>query len=434
MARAFTLPDLGEGIHEAEIQEVLVKEGARVEEGDAILVVETDKAMVEVPLPYAGIIAKIHVAAGAVVQVGDVLITFDGTEAAAGAPAREAASREAEMPTEEKPAKEKPVPAAASAAAEGPATPISASPATRRLARELAVDLRWVSPSGPAGQVTAEDVRAFAEQQGKAAEAGPPKKARPTQPALSPAEAQPDVSRWGGIERVPLRSVRRAIAKKMAESWSRIPHVSHYDLADITTLEHVRRDLAAEVGDGTLALTVFVMKAAVTALTTCPRFNASVDVEAEEIILKQYCHLNIAVDTERGLIVPVIRDVDRKSFAELAAELPDIAQRACDGEIQLEEMQGDTFTITNIGSLGGRSFTPLINDPQAAILGMGRASWQPVVRGHDDTPDAMTIVPRYLLPLILAFDHRLLDGADAARFLGLVIHLLENPTSLMLRV
>lgn len=433
MARAFTLPDLGEGIHEAEIQEVLVKEGAHVDEGDAILIVETDKAMVEVPSPYAGIIAKIHVAAGEVVQVGAVLMTFDGIEAAAESPAGKAVAREAEQPTGEKPAKESPVPAAAKAAAEGPATPIPASPATRRLARELAVDLHRVSPSGPAGQVTAEDVRAFAEQQGKAAEAGPPKKTRPTQPAPSPAEAQPDFGRWGGIERVPLRSVRRAIAKKMAESWSRIPHVSHHDLADITALEDLRRDLADEVGDGTLALTVFVMKAAVTALKAYPRFNASVDVEAEEIILKRYYHLNIAVDTERGLLVPVIRDVDRKSIAELAAELPDIAQRARNGEIQLEEMQGGTFTITNIGSLGGRSFTPLINDPQVAILGMARASWQPVVRGRDDTSE-MTIVPRYLLPLILAFDHRLLDGADAARFLGLVIHLLENPTSLMLRV
>jgi pyruvate dehydrogenase E2 component (dihydrolipoamide acetyltransferase) len=403
MARAFTLPDLGEGIHEAEIQEVLVKEGAHVEEGE-------------------------------VVQVGDVLITFDETTAAdAGAPAREEASREAEEPTEEAPAEVEPVPAAASAAAVGPATPIPASPATRRLARELAVDLHRVSPSGPAGRVMAEDVRAFAERQGKAAEAGPPKKTRPTQPTLSRAEVQPDFSRWGGIERVPLRSVRRAIAKKMAESWSRIPHVSHHDLADITALEDLRRDLADEVEDGTLALTVFVMKAAVAALKTYPRVNASLDLEAEEIMLKQYYHLGIAVDTERGLIVPVIRDVDRKSIAELTVELPDAAQRARDGKTQLEEMQGGTFTITNIGSLGGRSFTPLINDPQVAILGMARASWQPVVRRREDTPE-MTIVPRYLLPLILAFDHRLLDGADAARFLGLVIHLLENPNILMLRV
>jgi pyruvate dehydrogenase E2 component (dihydrolipoamide acetyltransferase) len=191
MARAFTLPDLGEGIHEAEIQEVLVKEGAPVEEGDAILVVETDKAMVEVPSPYTGTIAASHVSAGEVVQVGDVLITFDETAADAGVPAGKVASREAEEPTEEEPA-----PAAASAAAVEPARPIPASPVTRRLARELAVDLHWVSPSGPAGRVTAEDVRAFAEQQGKAAEAGPPKKTRPIQPALPRTEAQPDFSRW----------------------------------------------------------------------------------------------------------------------------------------------------------------------------------------------------------------------------------------------
>jgi pyruvate dehydrogenase E2 component (dihydrolipoamide acetyltransferase) len=390
--------------------------------------------MVEVPSPYAGTIAKIHVAAGEVVQVGDVLITFDETTAAdAGAPAREEASREAEEPSEEEPTEVEPVPAAASAAAVGPATPIPASPATRRLARDLAVDLHRVSPSGPSGRVTAEDVRAFAERQGKAAEAGPSKKPSPTQPALSSAEAQPDFSRWGGIERVPLRSVRRAIARKMAESWSRIPHVSHHDLADITALEDLRRGLTDEVKDGTLGLTVFVMKAAVAALKTYPRVNASFDIEAGEIILKQYYHLGIAVDTERGLIVPVIRDVDRKSIAELAVELPDAAQRARDGKTQLEEMQGGTFTITNIGALGGRSFTPLINDPQVAILCMARANWQPVVRGHDDTSE-MTIVPWHLLPLILAFDHRLLDGADAAHFLGLVIHLLENATRLMLRV
>ena len=366
--------------------------------------------------------------------MGDVLITFDETTAAdAGAPAREEASREAEEPSEEEPTEVEPVPAATSAAAVGPATPIPASPATRRLARDLAVDLHRVSPSGPSGRVTAEDVRAFAERQGKAAEAGPSKKPSPTQPALSSAEAQPDFSRWGGIERVPLRSVRRAIARKMAESWSRIPHVSHHDLADITALEDLRRGLTDKVKDGTLGLMVFVMKAAVAALKTYPRVNASLDIEAGEIILKPYYHLGIAVDTERGLIVPVIRDVERKSIAELSVELPDAAQRARDGKTQLEEMQGGTFTITNIGALGGRSFTPLINDPQVAILGMARANWQPVVRGHDDTSE-MTIVPRHLLPLILAFDHRLLDGADAAHFLGLVIHLLENPTRLMLRV
>lgn len=428
MARAFQLPDLGEGIHEAEIQEVLVQEGAAVEEGDSVLVVETDKAAVEVPSPYTGTIADIRVAVGEIVQVGDVLITFDEKEAAAAAPARKAVT-----PQDAAPAEEEPERSASDATATRAAEPIPASPATRRLARELAVDLQQVSPRGPEGRVTAEDVRAFAARQGKAAEAAPPTEARPTRPAPSPAEAPPDFSRWGAIARVPLRSIRRAIAQKMAESWARIPHVSHHDLADITTLEHLRHDLAHEVEDGTLALTVFVMKAAVAALKTYPRFNASLDVEAAEIILKQYYHIGLAVDTERGLLVPVIRDVDRKSIAELAAELPAVAQRARDGETPLEEMQGGTFTITNIGSLGGRSFTPLINTPQVAILGMARAGWQPVVQRRAETPE-MTIVPRYLLPLIVAFDHRLLDGADAARFLGLVIHLLENPHRLTLRV
>lgn len=232
---------------------------------------------------------------------------------------------------------------------------------------------------------------------------------------------------------MPLRSVRRATAAKMAQAWAHIPHVSHYDLADITALEQYRHVLAHEIDDGKLTLLIFVIKAVVAALKQHPRFNASLDMHTPAIILKHYYHLGVAVDTERGLIVPVIRDVDHKSMAELATELHSVVQRTRNGETRLEDMQGGTFTITNIGALGGRSFTPIINYPQVAILGMARASWQPVVRSPGDG-DEMTVEPRFMLPLILAFDHRVVDGADAARFMQVVIDLLEKPDTLILRV
>jgi pyruvate dehydrogenase E2 component (dihydrolipoamide acetyltransferase) len=290
--------------------------------------------------------------------------------------------------------------------------------------------------------VTAEDVRAFATHSVAAAEAP---RAPEERPAAVPAETVlatlpraepdmlPDFSRWGPIERLPLRSVRRATAVKMAQAWAHIPHVSHHDWADITALERCRQAWAHEIAEGKLTLLIFVMKAVVAALKQHPRFNASLDTQAPAIILKHYYHLGIAVDTERGLIVPVIRDVDRKSIVELAAELYAVVQQARHGETRLEDMQGGTFTITNIGRLGGRGFTPIINYPQVAILGMARANWQPVVQ-RPSGGEEMTVEPRLMLPLILAFDHRVVDGADAARFLQGVIDILEKPDTLVLRV
>jgi pyruvate dehydrogenase E2 component (dihydrolipoamide acetyltransferase) len=232
---------------------------------------------------------------------------------------------------------------------------------------------------------------------------------------------------------VQLRSVRRSTAKHMALAWSQIPHVSHHDVADITALEALRqrsKERVAERG-GSLSLTVFVMKAAVAALKEYPRFNASLDADTEEIILKRYYHLGIATDTERGLLVPVVRDVDRKSVTQLSFELVDLLERTRSGDATLEEMQGGTFTITNPGPLGGTSFSPIVNYPEVAILGMARAKWQPVVRGDGE---AREIVSRYLLPLVLTFDHRVVDGADAARFVGMVVRILEDPDTLLLMI
>jgi pyruvate dehydrogenase E2 component (dihydrolipoamide acetyltransferase) len=447
MARAFKLPDLGEGIHEGEIQDVLVSVGEEVEEDQNILVVETDKAAVEIPSPYAGTVQEIRVAAGDRVNVGDVLLVFDGgaeepeTENAEEPAAEPRGADEARaQPEPEEPTKTPVQDEAVAGAAPQPdkdALPIPAAPSTRRLARELGVELARVKPSGPGGRVLAEDVRAHAEKgpaekDTRAKEepkAAPEKERAPAGEAgLAPLAAPPlpDFSRWGAVERTPLRSVRRAIAKHMALSWSQIPHVNHHDEADITELEELRQTYKNKLERGRLTMTVFVMKAAAAALKAYPRFNASLDPENEEIVLKRYYHMGVAVDTERGLIVPVIRDVDCKSIAELAAELEEVVARTQAGEASLDELQGGTFTLTNIGVLGGTNFEPIINYPEVAILGMARARWQPVVQENKE------IVPRYILPLILTFDHRVVDGADAARFMRTVIDALENPGKLLL--
>jgi pyruvate dehydrogenase E2 component (dihydrolipoamide acetyltransferase) len=441
MAREFKLPDLGEGVHEGEIINVLVSEGDQVEEDQPILEVETDKAAVEIPSPYAGTVTKIHAKEGDLVHVGDVLFTFsevEGAEEPEGEPKPEPEPEEkAEV---EKPSKQESKPRAEPV--ERDKGPVAASPATRRLARELDVDLRRVPGSGPGGRVTSEDVRAFAERGEEVTEeaAAPPEerpalaeRVSPVRPSAVPVPDLPDFSYWGEVERVPLRSVRRSTARHMALAWSQIPHVSHQDVADVTELEAFRQQYKDEIAKqgGSLTLTVFVMKAVIAALKAHPRFNASLDAESQEIILKKYYHIGVAVDTDRGLLVPVVRDVDRKSITELSVELKDLVMRARDGEATLEEMQGGTFTITNPGPLGGTAFAPIVNYPEVAILGIAQARWQPVVQG---VGEEAKIAPRLLLPLVLAFDHRVADGADAARFTTLVMDILQDPDKLLVRV
>ena len=448
MAREFRLPDLGEGIHEGEIVSVLVSAGDQVEEDQPILEVETDKATVEIPSPFGGTVQEIRVQKGDLVHVGDVLFVFDGAGEKEAPPEKE---KEAPPEAEKKAPPPKEEPAEPERRREGP---VPASPATRRLARELGVDLQQVPGSGPGGRVSSQDVRQFAErgEEPEEKEAAPPERdeappereerpARPmpageispVRPSAIPMPPLPDFSRWGEVERVPLRSVRRSTAKHMARAWSQIPHVSHQDVADVTELEAFRQQHKAEIAEqgGSLSLTVFVLKAAVAALKAHPRFNASLDADTEEIVLKKYYHVGIATDTERGLLVPVIRDVDRKSIFELAIELKELVTRTREGEATLEEMQGGTFTITNPGPLGGVAFAPIVNYPEVAILGMARAQWKPIVRGEADEAE---IVPRFLLPLILAFDHRVVDGADAARFVSMLVDILEDPTRMLMRI
>ncbi|MBI3105227.1 MAG: 2-oxo acid dehydrogenase subunit E2 [Candidatus Rokubacteria bacterium] len=457
MARRFVLPDLGEGLTEAEIVTVLVAEGDLIREDAPFLEVETDKAQVEIPSPMAGRIEKIHVRPGQTVRVGEVLVTFADADEVAGRPAQAppapglgptgAATREA----------------AAAPAHDG--APVPATPATRRLARELGVDLRGVRGTGAAGRVTDVDVRAAAggeasgdgespsgarrraaaggEASGdgespsgareRAAAGGGPSPA-PARPAAKPLATVgleppplPAFERWGPVERAPLSHLRRTIADRMTLSATQVPHVTHFDRADITELDAlIRRNLEAAREQGvTLTLTSFLIEATALALRAHPQFNASLDAAAGELILKRYYHLGVAVATERGLIVPVLRDVDRKPVMEIARELGALAQRVRDGKATIEDLRGGTFTISNIGALGGTGAIPIINYPEAAILGVARAREEAVVREGQ-------IVPRLMLPLSLTFDHRVADGADGARFASEIVRRLEHPDQLLL--
>ncbi|OGG46004.1 MAG: hypothetical protein A3F84_23940 [Candidatus Handelsmanbacteria bacterium RIFCSPLOWO2_12_FULL_64_10] len=438
MGKAFKLPDLGENIEAAEVVRVLVSEGDRVEAEQAVLEMETEKAMFEVPCPFAGLVEKVHVKPGDRVPAGAVLLTVEETDsrgieaketpalpkAEAPAPPKmepvspppvaPMRSRPATLPRAEAPPASSPVPVppAQEAGASAPA-----GPATRRLARELGVDLRRVQGSEPGGRVTAEDVQAYVRKAMSGAAAGPGIEA----PAL------PDFSRWGQVERQPLRSVRRKTAEHVGLAWRLIPHVTQFDRADVTELEALRKrhTAEAEAMGGKLTPTAFVIRAVVAALKAFPQFNASLDAQAEELVLKRYYHIGMAVDTDRGLLVPVIREADRKGIFELAKELVDLAERTRQGKVGIEDLQGGTFTVTNLGTVGGTGFTPIVNYPEVAILGVARSREEAVVRNG-------RVEPRLIMPLCLSYDHRVVDGADGARFARRVAESLENPERLLL--
>jgi pyruvate/2-oxoglutarate dehydrogenase complex dihydrolipoamide acyltransferase (E2) component len=473
MSNSFELPDLGEGIHEAQIIQILVKEGDVVTADQPLMEVETDKAAVEIPSPQAGRIARIHVQAGQTVNVGSTLVSFGEAEGRSAAQAAPASGR-AEAPKQERAApaapaqrKDEPEPAAGRSAApaaaakskagSGPAaspraeaapeaqtedepaptaggssSKVAASPVVRRLAKEQGIDLAAISGSGPGGRITREDLEQAtaggqprpAPSQARAAPAG----AAPAPAASMPADSElPDFTKWGAIRTEAIPQIRKTIANHMVRSEATNVHVTHHDLADITMLEQLRKDHNARrsESDPKLTLLPFVMKAVYAAMRHYPVFNSSFDHKNGQIIYKQYFHFGVAVDTPRGLVVPVIRDVDRKSIRELAAELTGVGERARQASFTIEDLRGGTFTITNIGSLGGLVSTPIINYPEVAILGLGKADMRPVVRDGQ-------IVARYILPLNLSFDHRVIDGADAARFCSEVMGFLEVPGRLLL--
>lgn len=417
MATEFKLPDLGEGVEAGDVVGVLVAEGDAIGIDQGVVELETDKALVEVPCSVAGIVTEVHVSEGDHVPVGQVLISVEEGEKAEGDPPKAESSP---APVAE-PVRSSDAGRAAVAPSVGPAPtvatsngdPVPAAPITRRLARELGVDLAQVAGSGPGGRISQDDVKAAVRnrQVGEVALVAP----------------LPDFSKWGTIDRQPLSKVRQIIAQNMSRAWREVAHVTQFDRADVTDLEAFRqRNKAdAEALGAKLTPTVLALKPIITALKTFPQFNASLDAAANELILKRYYNLGIAVDTARGLLVPVLKDVDRKDILELALELGGISQRARNNKIGLDELQGGTFTVTNLGSLGVGEFTPIVNHPEVAILGLGRAREEAAVRNG-------RVVPRLIMPLALSYDHRAIDGADGARFMRKIVDALEKPELMLL--
>jgi pyruvate dehydrogenase E2 component (dihydrolipoamide acetyltransferase) len=467
----FTLPELGENIETGDVVRVLVKAGDALEADQPVLELETDKATIEVPSSVSGVVKEIRVKAGDKVKVGQgILVVDEGAEGktpsqpkeeAPAAPSgdapkqpapttKEVAARtdaagegglahdvQAKRPADEaaeQGAKEreagvgeveeggKPdgstagrgpgrvVDISAGRAPAAPTAPVPAAPSTRRFARELGVEVAEVPGSGPGGRISTDDVKAHARKiiaggGGRAA-----------------AVALPDFSKWGEVERQPMRAIRRKTAERMSAAWSSVPHVTQFDKADITDLEALRQKYSkrVEAAGGKLTVTAIALKVAAGALHAFPEFNSSIDAANAELILKKYIHIGVAVDTEAGLLVPVIRDVDRKTVTELSVELAEVAAKAKARKLALDEMEGGSFTITNLGGIGGTYFTPIINAPEVAILGISRAATEPVhLNGEFE--------PRLMMPLSLSYDHRVIDGATAMRFLRWVCEAFEQP-------
>jgi len=444
----FKLPDLGEGIHEGEILKWHVAPGDTIQEDEPLVDVETDKAALTIPSPRGGALASRTGNPGDTVLVGEVIAVIeDGSGPAPPVTSAEVVAEAAEPSAAiATPDAKKSAPAPPSRPAPVPATSwgrVIAVPATRRLARELQVDIRLVPPTGPAGRVTHEDVKRFAEQGG--AIATPPAEPVPIEEherraeaalASTAADAIPfldieplsDFAQWGPVEKEPLRSIRRKVARKMVTSMILVPHVAHMDDADVTLLEEFRRQERERRGGQPgerLTLLPFVIKAVTAGLRAAPAFNASLDPHNEEIVYKKYYNIGIAVDTGHGLIVPVIRETDRKSILQISTEIEEAAAKAREGTLSVADLRGGTFTITNVGPLGGTALIPTINYPEVAILGMGKVQDKPVVVGGE-------IVIRKILPLTLSFDHRIADGADAARFVTEMVRQLSDPNLLLL--
>jgi pyruvate dehydrogenase E2 component (dihydrolipoamide acetyltransferase) len=470
MPTEFTLPELGENITAGDVVRVLVSPGDTIAKDQPVLELETDKATIEVPSSVAGTVKDVAVSKGDRVKVGQVVLTVEagadqaqaaektgrpqqpqaeppaageqeGLAQRAGQPPDEGAKRgaaerrsgRAEQPEAQQPEAAPPKPkrgevvdisrgargaqpAASVAQGEPAASPAAAAPAApsvRRLARELGVDITLVAGSGADGRISIEDVQAYVKQAlSGAATSGA---------AQAPGAPLPDFSKWGEVERTPMSNIRRKTAEHLSHAWNAIPHVTQHDKADITDLEQLRQKYAAQAdkAGGKLTLTAIALKVVAGALRRFPQFNASVDMARHEIIRKHAVHVGVAVDTERGLLVPVVRDVDRKGILELSVELAQLSEKARAGKLTLDEMQGGGFSISNLGGIGGTAFTPVVNWPEVAILGISRGATEPVWDGQQ-------FQPRLMLPLSLSYDHRVIDGADAARFLRWVAEAFEQ--------
>lgn len=460
MAIEFKLPDLGENVESGDVLNVLVHEGDTITANQNVLELETDKATVEISCPHAGKVTKVHVSQGQTVPIGTLLLSIE-----AGAPADKPAAEKPAAPAKQveassetsaaapakAPAAEKPAPAKAAPARPKPAAPqpavaeseeedeheaepagngaapaaaaahdgAPAGPSTRRLARELGVDLRRVTGSGPGGRITREDVISAVRHSSPVLKVSPSRQNLP--------DGVEDQDPYGCIRKQPLTKIRKTIAANMARSHSTIPHVTNFDDADITELERIRKGSVADYVGTDLKLTMmaFVTKAVSQALKLHPLLNASLDLENNQIIYKEYVNIGVAVDTERGLVVPVIREADQLTIPQIAQALTDVANKGRNNQFAIDDLRGGTFTISNLGAVGGTYSTPIINHPEVAVLLLGRSRQLPVV--IDDE-----IKIRLMMPLSLSYDHRLVDGAVAARFLNEVKNYLQVPGRLLL--
>jgi pyruvate dehydrogenase E2 component (dihydrolipoamide acetyltransferase) len=441
-ATEFRLPELGENIDQGDLVRLMISPGGKVSEGQPVMELETDKAVVEVPSSVSGVVQEVRVKEGDKLKVGQTIFTLQGGAAAEPARPKAApvehvsgqhgarlafqAAIQAEGKTEQEALPpDQPPPSAPmfnmpaqleKVAGTEHREPIPAAPSVRRLARELGVDIYGVKGSGPGGRINEDDVKGYAKLLLATAVSAAQVSRGPVEPKL------PDFSKWGTVERVSMRGVRRKTAEHLREAWNTVPHVTQQDRADITELEQLRARFApkAEQAGGKMTITAIALKVVASALKIYPQFNASIDMEREEIVYKQYINIGVATDTERGLLVPVLRDVDKKNIVELAGELAQLSKKAREKKLSPDEMEGGTFTITNLGGIGGTGFSPVVNHPEVAILGLSRSRMEPEwINGKFE--------PRLILPISLSYDHRLIDGADAARFVRWIAEAFEQP-------
>ncbi len=455
----FKVPELGENVAGGDVMRVLVNVGDTVAHDQPVLELETDKATIEVPSTVAGTVKEVRVKKGDKVKVGAVVLTVeDGAASANGASGAKAAKAE-EKPSA--PQKSEPAPAAESKpvaegrvlsmpprqAPEPPPAPSAppradaaaprtgsvapASPAVRRLAREIGVNIDEVQGSGPAGRISQDDVKEHARRILSSVPSGVGSGAAV---AARAAKALPDFQKWGEVDRQPLSNIRRVTAEHLSYAWTAIPHVTQFDKADATAIEALRKEFKEQVAKagGNLTVTAMLVRILATAVSKFPQFNASIDMERGELIVKKYVNVGVAVDTDRGLLVPVIRNADRKNITEISIEINQLAAKARDRKLTVDEMSGGGISVSNLGGIGGTYFTPIVNWPEVAILGVSRTVIEPVWNPDNGRGREPRFEPRQMLPLSLSYDHRVIDGADAMRFLRWVVEAIEQPFLLSL--
>jgi pyruvate dehydrogenase E2 component (dihydrolipoamide acetyltransferase) len=431
MIEEVRLPEISENVESGDVISVLVKEGDFVEQEQSLVELETEKAAFELPSPVRGKVVEINAKEGDKIKVGQVVLKVDtGTEAKQEKPKEPAKESPAKEETKEGPPQKEQRPQPEERRSEKEqrveeperkprsAATVPAAPSVRQLARELGVDIREVTGTAQAGRITADDVKEYARRVITG---------RGTSPAVPVGRSLPDFTKWGEVERKPITTIREKIADTLSYTWSHVPQVTQYDQADITGLEESRKAHSQKGKESGPKLTVtsIAMKIASLALKEFPKFNSSFDPDRKEIIYKKYYHISVAVETDRGLLVPVVRDVDKKSILQLSAEMNELAEKTRQHKVTPEDMVGGNFTLSNLGGIGGTNFAPIIYWPQVAILGIARAARQPCYRDG-------RVEPRLILPLSLSYDHRIIDGVEGLLFLRWIVNYLENPFLLAL--